>query len=312
MRKATAIALALTGLALCGCSGERGAPPAAKDANRHSVRGTVRGVAEDRASLVVDHEEIPGLMPAMTMPFPLASAQLARGVETGDLVEMQLETGAEWSVVSLRVLRRAAAATADARAAVQAPPRPARAGERYFQVGVGQRVPDFTLIDHRGRPMALSSLRGKAVVLSFIYTRCPMPKLCPLVTRNLRELQHNLSPEQRARTHLLAVTMDPAYDTPEILERYGRQFGLDLDHASLLTGPVRDVALLGSFFGNEFYNEQDGTITHKTRLVVIDPRGRLHAEVWGPNWTLERALGLLRQALAEDGRAAGGAAAGGA
>jgi protein SCO1/2 len=128
-----------------------------------------------------------------------------------------------------------------------------------------------------------------------------MPEFCPLVTRRLVELQRALGPELRARTRIVAVSIDPEHDTPPILERYARDKGLSPETTALLTGPEREVALLSSYFGLEYWPEADGTIAHKVRLAVIDTRGRLHARLQGTDWTTDEILRLVRQALAEAG-----------
>jgi protein SCO1/2 len=238
----------------------------------------------------------------MTMVFALQSPQLAQGLAPGSRIEMQLQTGQSWTIVGVRSLPPEEGPTeAGGDTLVEAPPASPRPGELYFQLGVGQQVPEFRLITQGGRPLALSQLRGKVVVLSFIYTRCPLPQICPMIVRHLVRLQSALSGPERQRTHILLVTIDPKHDTPEVLQRYAVAQGLELDHATLLTGPIRQVALLSSYFGLEFYDEADGTIAHKQRLVVIDPQGRVHAELKGPSWTDERVLALIRQALAEGG-----------
>jgi protein SCO1 len=288
--------LILAAVALWGCSGRREA------GSGHEVHGKLMAIAADRSSVTVEHDEIEGLMPAMTMEFPLASGDLVDGVSPGAEVQMRLETEPSWRITALRVLATGPPPpTPDPRAKVEAPPRDPLPGEPYYQVGVGQRVPDFELIDQTGQPVGLAAQRGKAVVLTFIYTRCPMPDFCPLVTRRMVELQHALGPEMRERTRILMVTIDPKHDTPEILDQYARKSGLELGHASLLTGPIRQVALLSSYFGLEFWDQKDGTINHKVRLLVIDPQGRLHAELHGNTWTTERVLELLHQSLAESG-----------
>ena len=294
MRRPTFLFMAVLTGALTSCSSNPQEPPS------HKVHGNIVEIAGDRTAITVDHDEIPGVMPAMTMPFPLASPELADGLAPGNEVELTLETGDAWRVTRVLVLAQGAPPpTPDTRAHVDQPPREVGEGEGYFQVGVGQPVPEFRLIAQNGEALALSDFAGKATVLTFIYTRCPMPDFCPLVTHKMVELQKALGTELRERTQLLLVTIDPKFDTPEVLERFGRQSGLDLGQASLLTGPIREVALLSSYFGLEFWDQKDGSINHKLRLVVIDSRGRLHAELHGTSWTTETVIGLIRQVFAE-------------
>jgi protein SCO1/2 len=239
----------------------------------------------------------------MTMDFELAGPELAEGVLPGAQIEAELEIEPAWRITRLRVVAAGPAPpTPDPRAVVEAPAGEAGLGQPYYQVGVGQRVPDFQLIGQDGQPARLASARGQAVVLTFIYTRCPMPDFCPLVTRRMVELQAALGHELQDRTRIWMVSIDPEHDTPEVLDRYARRNGLDLSRAKLLTGPIRQVALLSSYFGLEFWNQRGGNINHKLRVAVIDAQGRLHAELRGNAWSVARVVELVRQALLEPAR----------
>lgn len=143
-------------------------------------------------------------------------------------------------------------------------------------IDLGQ-VPDFHLTDQTGRPVSRDDLRGKVWVASFIFTRCAT--LCPQVTASMTELQKELP---REGVQLISFTVDPNYDTPPVLEKYGRHYGADPDRWHFLTG---DEAKVYRLIREGFYlavEQNQGTartkgneVTHSSRLVVVDQRGHI-------------------------------------
>ena len=164
-------------------------------------------------------------------------------------------------------------------------------------------MPDFSLTNEDGKRISLRDYRGKALVISFIYTRCPLQDECPLTTHNFAVVEKALAanPALYSETHLLSVSFDPAYDTPAILRSYARGFGEDrFDHwefASLPTAETRDAA---KFF-NIFLSEQQGQISHSTCTAIIAPDGTLYRIYSGNDWKPDSLLSDLRSLLAPSG-----------
>ena len=119
-------------------------------------------------------------------------------------------------------------------------------------VPVGTAMPDFELVDQSAQRVALSSLRGKVVAVTFIYSRCPLPDYCPLMSANFAELNGALASDAELgkKAHLLSVTLDPEYDTPELLRRYGATYaGGHFDTWDFATGDPANVRRFAEFFG---------------------------------------------------------------
>src|SRR5262249_45419116 len=105
----------------------------------------------------------------------------------------------------------------------------------------GEVVPDFQLIDQNGKPTRLSDFRGKPVVLTFIYTRCPLPNFCPLMSKNFHALQQRLEKEFPGRFQLLSVTIDPKFDRPEILKDYAGRYAANEKCWTFATGTQEQI-----------------------------------------------------------------------
>jgi protein SCO1 len=135
-------------------------------------------------------------------------------------------------------------------------------------------LPDFELTESRGQKVGLSDLRGRAVVASFIFTRCGGP--CPMITARMAELQKRFAGREGLR--LLSVSVDPAYDTPEVLRTYAERHGAEPERWWFLTGTPEAVARLsreGFRLAAETQGESPEDIIHSTRLVLLDGEGRI-------------------------------------
>ncbi|MBI3092127.1 MAG: SCO family protein [Candidatus Tectomicrobia bacterium] len=140
----------------------------------------------------------------------------------------------------------------------------------------------FSLTDQDGRLVALNSLQGRVVVLSFLYTHCKT--VCPLLARQLTQLQHDLGPLMRRDILFLSVTIDPKRDTPEVLKRYGETLGIDFRSWRLLTGPEERVQeVLRAYrvhveVEKEPHGPQQGEgyeLAHGAPIYFIDQWGRV-------------------------------------
>jgi protein SCO1/2 len=224
-------------------------------------RGVVREIVREYDQIVIAHEDIPGLMPAMTMNFDVADARLLDAVEKGQAVAFKVAyAGRHYEIVEIRVLGVGdAGGDAPSLAKLAAADR--------------SPAPPFALVDQSGTPVSLAGLRGKAVVLDFIWTKCPGP--CPVLTGILIDVQKALPPDLRARTQLVSITLDPQNDTPEVLVAYAKKRGLDLSNWSLLTGPTVDVEAVTRGYGVFSARRADGNIDHLVAIFLIDPEGRV-------------------------------------
>lgn len=255
---------------------------AALQAEEFEVRGTVRRLTPDKQRVVIAHEEIPGYMMAMTMEFtPARVADLAE-LAPGDVIAFRLSVSDRASRIDRIRKTGRSAVPAEAVPAPNAAP--------------AREAPDVTLVDQSGKSFRLSELRGKAVALTFIFTRCPLPDYCPLMNRNFLAVQQALAQPVSDRWRLLSITMDPAHDTPEILARHAKGMEADPQRWLFAGGEVDEVRRLGAAFGLEFSGVGAG-LSHNLRTVVIDPLGRVRKVFDGNRWKDSELVAEMRRAL---------------
>lgn len=270
MRRRTAVALLAVALG-CPISGTQ----------TYEARGSLLAVDREAQQLRIAHDEIPGLMPAMTMSFDVASPELLEGLEPGVAVHFELarvRTGLEITAIRRSGRTRAGAAGSPVKT------EPAR--------GI---APDFELIDQDGAPLRLSDLRGNAVLLDFIFTRCSGP--CPILTSTHVALQRALPGEVARRTRFLSVSLDPEYDTPEVLRSYAEARGADLASWSFLTGEPAHVQEVIASYHVGSTRSPDGQLDHSIVTFLIDPAGRIATFYLGTDHPRERILADLGESL---------------
>lgn len=256
-------------------------------ATRHQARGVVLRIDPDAKTMTVSHDAVPGFMDAMVMPFELRDAADVRDVVPGDRIAFRITTRkGQTRIDRVQMLSAGLPAVASS-----ADPAQARA------VTVGEPVPDFTLASHHGDSLSLSSLRGKAVAVAFIYTRCPLPDYCPRLMTNFRAVKQRFAERMGRDLILLTVTFDPQFDTVETLTTYSRRYGADVDGWHFLTGSRADIGRVCELFGVEFWPEE-GLITHTLRTAVIDRDGRLAATLEGKDYSGKQLGDLLEAVLA--------------
>jgi protein SCO1/2 len=264
----------------------RSAASADPDAQRYDVIGVVTAPpAEGR--VMVAHEEIAGYMPAMTMPFAV-DATAPPAVKAGDRVRFTLVVAAEWSraeAFEVTGYDPAIAAALDARRT-----------SGSARLRPGDEVPAFTVTTETGRPFTTADLRGHATAVTFIFTRCPVPEFCPLMSRRFQEIQRTTAQEPALRdAKLLSVTLDPAFDTPPVLDAYARAMQADPARWRFVTGTPDEIGRLTKAFA--IHAEKNGVfLDHTLATAVIGPDGRV-TEIWrGNHWTAAQVVDALRSA----------------
>lgn len=239
------------------------------------VEGTVVEVSGP-TTVVVDHADVPGLMPAMVMPFEVADPALLADVRPGSTILARYELSADRGsrLTALRVTGQGPAP------AVATGPAPLR---------VGERLPAFSVAGHDGGTVVLGPDQSERVALTFVYSRCPIAEACPATVARLQALQAALPPDTDAR--LVAVTLDPAHDTPAVLAEYAAASGAG---PRWTMGRVEPLADLAMYAGLPVLTQDDGTIVHATRLLVLDRGGRLVERYDDSRFPLDRVVTQLR------------------
>ena len=258
---------------------------------RYPLRGKVVEVDVAGRKVTIAHEDIAGFMPAMTMPFVVLEkdAALLPRVGPGDEVTATLVAlDSRYWLEDLVVVRKGT------------PDPNATPGPRAHEPQPGDAMPDVALVDQDGKPLRLADYRGKAVALTFIFTRCPLPDFCPLVMKKFTLVHAALEEEPglAARTRLLTVSFDTAHDTPDVLRAFGKPFQKTtppFTHWSLATGKDDAIRALGGALELD-YVEESRSFTHNLRTAVLDREGKLRRLFRGSDWTPEELVAELKAA----------------
>jgi protein SCO1/2 len=256
----------------------------------YELRGQVLAVDASRQQITVKHEDIRGFMPGMTMPFRVQDRGEIEKREPGELIVATLVI-AENEAYLKNVRHTGSAPLAE----------PAAAPVAYDVLEPGESVPEGAFVDQNGARRTMSDWKGKAVALTFIYTRCPLPDFCPLMDRHFLNVQRMVAAEAglRDRIQLLSVSFDPAHDTPQVLDGHARQLGADTRSWSFLTGETADIDRFAARFGISII--RNGTtaegIVHNLRTAVVDPDGKLVKVFGGNEWQPADLVATLRQAV---------------
>jgi protein SCO1 len=261
---------------------------ACSKAREYELRGQVLVVDENRKEITIRHEDIPGFMPGMTMPFRVRDGKLLECCVPGDLVTARLVV--EDATGYLSAIQRTGHADV-----AGGPPRPA-----MDVLEPGELVPDVEIKDETGASRRLSDLRGKVVAVTFTYTRCPLPDFCPRMDQHFKTVQTSVldDPALRDRVALLSLSFDPAFDTPPVLAAHAKRVGADPRIWHLGTGSPDAIDAFASRFGVSIMREPSNPndITHNLRTGVIDSSGRLYTILSGTGWSPADLLSALRQA----------------
>ena len=235
------------------------------------MEGLVTAVDPAKGTMTVSHRPVPGLMPAMVMPFRLQRPQDVERVKPGTRVRFQLVDSQARKVRVLEV--RQAYATPVARQALK----------------VGDEVPDFALTGQTGSVLRFSDLRGRAVAINFIYTRCPLPDVCPRLGAAFAYAETQLRDQPVA---FVSITVDPQHDTPEVLREYAARWRADPQRWHFLTGSLDAVREVAERFGLTFWPEEN-MIGHTVTTAVIGPDGRVAALIEGSAYRAAELRDLL-------------------
>lgn len=271
-------------LVAAACAGQPDPRPA--NVRSFTLTGQIFEVRSGGAELVIRHEDIPGFMPGMTMPFRVKDAALAKERVAGDLIRATLMVSDEdaW----LATVEKTGWAPLPER---KEPLRPA-----VSLVETGELVPDQALVDQDGKPFRLSSLRGSAVLLTFIYTRCPLPEFCPRMDAFFGTVQRAIKAGRLGGPiRLLSVSFDPDFDTPAELLSHASRAGADRAVWTFATAPRAEVEAWGARLGLSLIRDErdPAAITHNLRTAVIDRQGRLVKILDGNQWTPDEAIAAL-------------------
>lgn len=252
------------------------------NAKHYTLKGKVIAVDKAEQTATIDHEEVEGYMGAMAMEFDVKDDAGLKNLEPGDQVTATLMvTDSEDWIENLIITKPAV------------PDPNAKVNESAAGPTPGTEVPDLPLTNQDGKRIHLAQYRGKALALTFIYTRCPEPNQCPLMSTNFAAIDQALQkePDVYKKTHLLSVSFDSEYDTPKVLRSYGAghtgRFAKEtFEHWEFATGSKDEVKKISEYFGLQYFKDESGEdkVIHSLRTAVIGPDGKLYKYYRGNEW----------------------------
>ncbi len=264
---------------------------------RRAVDGLVLRVDRPAGRVTISCSEIVGVREATVTEFAVATPTQLEELRPGSMVEFTLVSDDPARIDDVRVRRfeptdaqglKVETLRLVERIAASAP------GARL--VGVGERVPDFTLLSQEREPVRLSELAGRTVALTFVYTSCHLPDYCYRLTNHFGLVQKRFAERLGHDLVLLTVTFDPVHDQPEVMARYGATWRADAKGWHLLGGEAEEVRRVCGFFGMNAWPEM-GMLAHELRTAVIDGEGRLVANVEGNEFTARQLGDLIASVL---------------
>ena len=274
-------------LALFGCGRSTNTD---EGADHYDTRGVVRGFSPDRSAIEIQHENIPGFMPSMTMPFVARDPKEVADLKTGEAISFRMTiTQKDFWIDNVKKIRREEVAVVEPKQMSSV------STERDARLKEGDEMPAFSLTNQNGERVSLDTFRGQPFVLTFVFTRCPVPNFCPRMSNNLEELQAAIkaSGGTLATTRLLSITLDPDYDTPKVLNDYAAFHHADSKIWSFATGDEKEIDSLTRAFSVYRQNE-GGTISHGLATALINPDGTFE-RIWRGNaWTPAEVIEAIR------------------
>jgi protein SCO1 len=259
------------------------------------LRGKV--ISTDATHVTLAHEAVPGFMEAMTMPYKLKDPSIVSELHPGDTITASIHVKQDEGGYHDAVLDNIV---------VVAQARPDyKPAKQYHVPQAGDDIPDFRLLNQSGKMIHLEQFRGKVLVATFIYTRCPLADYCPRMSHNFAEIDKALAtdPALYQKTHLLSISFDPAYDTPAVLRSYGGAYTGNytkekFTHWDFAAPSAKELEKVNEFFAVGVTPAEDKTLTHSLSTVVIGKDGKIAA--WYPtnDWKPAEVVEAIKKAAA--------------
>jgi protein SCO1/2 len=282
--------IAAAALAAAACGG------GTQDRRQYTLQGQVLEIQPEQKQAVIRHEEIKGFMSAMTMPYAVQDMKELSGIKAGDLINAKLIVVPNGAF--LEQIKKVGEAPLELPQG-QSPP----AASGFELIKTGAPVPNQTFVDQDGKKVSLDDFRGDAVIVTFSYTSCPMPTMCPLMDQNFAKIQAKLKEQNNMlKAHLLTVSFDPQIDTPAVLKKHAESLGADPQLWTLATGDRDEIDKWASGFGVSISRSTTDPrdITHNLRTAIVDRQGNLVRTYPGNDWTPDQVVADVRVMVGVD------------
>lgn len=251
----------------------------------YTVRGILRGINFADQSVTVEHEEVPDYMPAMTMPFDVKSMAEVQPLKVGDGMEFRLVvTDKDSWIEDVKKIDPNLVKLPPKRSAIAAN------SSNVERLKEGDQLIDFKLVDQKGQQITRETFSGKPLFITFIFTRCPIPNFCPLMSENFVEIQKGLAGSpKKDDVQYLSISFDPEFDTPEILSQYAQKYSADGEQWRFATGTPEEIKKLTQAF-SVYVQPEQGTISHGLATALVGPDGTIRKIFRGNSWQAEEAV----------------------
>jgi protein SCO1/2 len=268
------------------------------DTNRQEfqVKGVVKALKANGKTAVIAHETIPNYMEAMTMDFDVKDQRELQGLNPGDTISFRMVVTKDDGWIE-NVRKLPPATPADARQTItisdtngtNVGPLTFRRSPMVEPLNVGDAIPDYKFTNQLGAPISLAQFKGRALGLTFMFTRCPFPTFCPRMSQNFQKAQNALKAQSGATNWmLLSISFDPGFDTPERLDKYSATYNVDTNHWQFATSDLWNIDGITEQFGLTFYRPTANALPeHNLRTVVIDASGRVQKVFVGNEWSVD-------------------------
>jgi protein SCO1 len=273
-----------TGLLISACQPKK--PKATAGAKQYELKGKIVSADKANHKVTIAHEKIGDYMEAMTMPFTLTDDWVYADLTPGAQIQATLVVDQGMSWLENPIITKVVDPTL------------ARNEETGVEPAIGADVPDFTLVNQDGKKISFKQFRGGPLVLTFIYTRCPLPDYCPLMSQNFAKVKAavDANAKLKARTHLLSISVDPEFDKPSVLKTYGAGYigKPDFKQWEFAAGTPDEVKKVAEFFGLQYWPEKD-QIIHGLRTAIVSPDGKVVKVYRGNEWKPEEIVQELEK-----------------
>jgi protein SCO1/2 len=286
-------------LLFTACTDSSGPETPSAKLKRYDLKGKVLSVNKAEGKASVAHDEIPGFMSAMTMDFVIkdkdALNELSEGAEITAVLVVDNPNAKSWLEIKGIV----------AKPREDQKPLPVKEGIAT----IDKKMIDFSLTNQEGKEISLTDFQGKVWAITFIYSECPLPTFCILMSKNFSDLANKIAedPELKDQMKLLSISFDPKRDTPEKLKKYKLGYlgkdskASETDIWQIAVGEDAKIRKIADFFGLDYkVNENDKTqFDHSLRTIVIDKNGVIKKILLGNEWKPEELLREMKKALRE-------------
>jgi protein SCO1 len=267
------------------------------DRREYTLQGQILSVSADHLEANIKHEEIKGFMAAMTMPYRVKDAAQFANLRPGDLITSTLVVVPNEAY--LTNVKKVGEAPLEKPAGDPSP----GASSGFELLKPGEAVPNAAFVDQEGGPRDLASFKGSPLLITFIYTQCPMPTFCPLMDRHFKTIQDKTADDPALKTvRLVSVSFDPVSDTPPVLKTHAQKLGADTKRWTFLTGDRDEIDKFAMRFGVSIARDLKDpiNITHNLRTALVDSKGTLVKTYTGNEWSPDQVLADLKDVAASN------------